>query len=258
MDNIEQYSHYVSFSRMARKTTMPEKYTYLETDKQIIPEFDFSDSRAFTVFRIPVDVPVLSPYISRQLVADLLDISLADLEKLIGGKAFVYYMDSADGEHKIGDIVEKTIVTWENGRDESFQGCYAIAYLLYLKDYYRKDEFGDYYSDQISLRAQKALDALDEYGLNAEDIFIRDIIAPSEIRDAFKAISLGKDERNFFTDELYAIYSFINRTKASFTQDVKLVYMSNSMILQRRVDEYIEKLWNIGFIFEDNYHLKSN
>jgi len=80
-DKIEQYSFYKKFSCMSRYTDMPEDYAYLEKDSDVIPEFDFSESRPFSVFRIGLDIPVLSPYLSRQLVADLCDISVEELEK---------------------------------------------------------------------------------------------------------------------------------------------------------------------------------
>lgn len=258
-DKIEQYSFYKKFSCMSRYTDMPEDYAYLEKDSDVIPEFDFSESRPFSVFRIGLDIPVLSPYLSRQLVADLCDISVEELEKIINGKAFVYYLDSPDGTHKIGDVVDKALITWEEGKDLSLQSGYAIAYLLYLKDYYRKDELGDYYTNLVSPRAQKALDALDEYDLTAEDVFIRNILAPTEIKEAFKAIIGGKvNARNYFTDELYSIYNLNRRARMTFTQNIKLVHMANYSVLQRHVDEYFQKLWALGFIFEDNYHIKSN
>lgn len=261
-ENLEQYSKYIRFCRYARTNdALFENYSNSETDVTEFPVLDFSRTRAFDAFKMTVKMPVVSPYISSETMADILDISLADYEYIVSGKAVVCFSECLKGRIRTGDMVMRNhLLKNELSSGYFLSTGYAIAFLLYLRDYYRKDEDGDFLigNENVSDRTKKALKRLEEYNLDATDVFIHDLIGPKELTTVFQTDGIdGSDELRYLANTYYSIYNAIERVNVLQKRNSTYTLIAHSSLVKKRMDDLIANLVGSGMVFKNHFEFDS-
>lgn len=254
---LEQYSCYIRLCNCLHENEkLFEEFGYSGDDEPTEPEIDFSGFSPFGCMKMNLDVPMISPYVSHELIADLLDLDVEQVDKIIDGKSVVFRMDSSDGAFRRGEIADRGAIGKKNFSEMRWYHCgYAIAYLLWEKNYYIVNEDNGY-DVQPSPRAEKAIDKLAEYDLFPTDVFLRSILVIPEARDVIE-FSGDPAKRNALTDRYYTVYKWNDRTRSLAQKKINMILMANLPVLQRRTDVLINYLVDSGLVFDGPYEIRT-
>ena len=127
--------------------------------------------------------------------------------------------------------------------------------------YYRKDVDGDYLigNENVSPRTQKALQLLEEYNLNATDVFVQDLIGPKELTTTFQTRGVdGSVELKFLANTYHSLYCAIERVNALQKRNSAILYLAHSSALQKRVENLFSELIEAGMVFKNYYEIKTD
>ena len=257
-NRIEQYDWYIKLCNcLFEDEKIFEDFGYSPDDDPIEPEIDFSGFSPFGCMKLNLNVPVISPYISHELIADLLDLEVEQVDSIIEGKSVVFRMDSSDGRFKRGEVAKRSDIGKKNiGEMRWYHNGFAIAYLLWEKNYYIVNDDNEY-DVPPTPRASKAIDKLAEYDLFPADVFLRSILVLPEVRTVIENWTDDLSKRNALTDRYYRIYKWAERCRSDIWIKPKIVLMANLPILQRRVDELLNHLVDLGLVFHTPYMIKT-
>lgn len=260
-DILQQYSYYASFCKMsANEDALFAGFEEYDVEFDEFPKLDFSSTRPFDAFQMSLKTPVVSPFLSHELLADILDIDVEDVENIMYGKAAVCSLDCFNGKYKTGDIVKRSdLLLNDEFPDGNFlAGGYAIAFILYLKEYYKTDEMGGYISDDIPDRTDVALTLLSNRGIYPSEVLMHEIIGPAELSTTLRTRGVdSSDELRYLANRFYSLKSSIERLNGIQQRGTFFMYMVHYSTVQKQVDKLINELINAGMVFKDHFTFES-